>query len=137
MINEADIKRAMKFVQIEPMSKAQLSKDAHMGKAKAARVLEVMEHRGMVKRAFFGRKGWRYAMPALADVVLAAESERAGRIREIRREICRRYRAKLAGCPIDDREDVDTWPVKRVLISANEAPPMSKRGPASVWELAA
>lgn len=138
MIDETYIKRAMALVKLGPISKAELSRKAKMGKNAAARALDVLEYRGIVKRALFGVRGWRYALPAVADAAIAAEGARAARIREIRREICQRYRAKKAGCPIDGTLDaVDSWPVRQVIVAANEAPPMAKRGPASVWELAA
>lgn len=34
-------------------------------------------------------------------------------------------------------DDSDRWPVVQRVVPANEAPPMRKYGPASVWELAA
>jgi len=134
--NDEELQMALKAVKRAPICKAQLAKQMHVGKTKAARMLEILHARGVIDCAMDGKFGWRYATHEAAERI--REQSRIRQATKATRKVeyeRKREQTRDRKEPIEDA-GIDTWPIQRLIVPAHETK-ITKRGPASVWELAA
>jgi DNA-binding IclR family transcriptional regulator len=134
--NDEELKRALKAVKRAPICKAQLAKQMHVGKTKAARLLEILHVRGLIDCALDGQFGWRYATHEAAERIREQSRIRHATKNARKLENARKNASKRARLEATADDSVDTWPILRLIVPAHETK-ITKRGPASVWELAA
>jgi hypothetical protein len=133
--NDEELKRALKAVKRAPICKAQLAKQMHVGKTKAARLLEILHVRGLIDCALDGQFGWRYATHEAAERIREQARIRHATKNARKLENARKNASKRARLEATADDSVDTWPILRLIVPAHETK-ITKRGPASVWELA-